>query len=589
MVTGCDNTPMRSRQRRQRTTAQTEQDSVVRALDYLERIDEFDEKSARSQAAYQLNRWLDEQKRNSSWQPDEMVKRLPRVVREKGVVETLGRLRFDTSDVKYVQESVWMRQLSRWVSQQPLDPLFAKSFESRKSELGEFGTEQLGIAHRLFDWTVRNIQLDELLASPDEATAAPKAGTGDATATAQAAEPAAIRGIPGPGYQFEPTDVLLYGHGDVWQRMRVFTLMARQQRIDVVTLAFPGRTIPPRPRPWVSGVLLGNELYLFDMRLGMPIPRKGAEGVATLSEVLADPSLLKDLEIDEKHPYRIAPEDLAEVVALIDVVGPSLSQRLEMTERQLAGEHRTILSVPISPLAAKLRACKGITDVYLWSVPFEANWYSAAVENRLQNDPQAAAQHNFKYSMFLSRSPLVRGRITYLRGQIENKEDQPGAKSLLSQTRISDWNLREIDTNEDMQQQLGIQRVTRDDQQWKAQLEMFKGVLVETKQHASFWLGMCQLESGRPDASIEWLKTRTLEAFPNGFWAALARYNLARAYEQQGDLAEAQRLLLSDKSLQEHGNYLRARLLEKHLAPQKSSEAKSVETKSPETKADKKE
>lgn len=548
-----------------------EQNSIAKGLEYLEKMDEYDEKSALAQAGYQFNRWLDAQKLDTSWKPEEFVSRLPRSVREHGVSDQLARRRFDVEDVRYVQECVWMRQISQWVAHQPLDPPFGKWLEGQKARLGEHGSEQLGTAYRLFDWTIRNIQLEALLPSPDEATAAPVAGAGS-TSNANAAEPAALRGVPGPGYQFDPIQILMYGRGDAWQRMRIFTLLARQQGVDVVTLAFPGRTIPPRPRPWLSGVLIGDQLYLLDLQLGVPIPSEGSDGIATLSQVLADPTILKSLEIDESHPYRIASEDLAEVVALMDVVGPGLSQRLQLAEKQLVAERRTILYVPISSLAGKIRVCKGISDVYVWSVPFEATWHRLALDAILQKDSQAAARHFIKYSMFTSQSPLARGRIMYLRNQIENREEEPGAKALLIQARVSEMNLKDFETNEELHRQLGISRVSRNEQQWQAQLTMFKGMLTETKQHASFWLGMCQLESGRPDAAVEWLKLRTLEPWPDGLWAPLARYDLARAYEQLGDLAEAQRLLLSDKSLQEHGNYLRARMLEKRLAsPTKSA------------------
>ena len=546
----------------------SEQNTVAKGLEYLEKMDEYDEKSALAQAAYQFNRWIDTQKLDSNWKPDEFVGRLPRSVRERGgVIDQLSRKRFDLDDVRYVEECVWMRQVSQWVSHQPLDPPVAKWLDGKKAQLGERSSEQLASAYRLFDWTVRNIQLEALLPSPDEATAAPVAGTG-ATTNSSANEPAALRGLPGPGYQFDPIQILLYGRGDAWQRMRVFTLLARQQGIDVVTLAFPGRTIPPRPRPWVSGVLIGDQLYLLDLQLGVPIPSEGTEGIATLAQVLADPTLLKNLEIDESHSYRIATEDLAEVVALIDVVGPGLAQRFELAEKQLVGEYRTVFYVPISKLANRIQACKGVSDIYVWSVPFEANWYRLAVEANLQKDSQAAARHFIKYSMFTNQSPLARGRITYLRNQIENREEEPGAKALFIQARVSEMNLNEFETNEELQRQLGISRVSRNEQQWQAQLAMFKGMLTETKQYASFWLGMCQLESGRPDAAVEWLKLRTLEPWPDGIFSPLARYNLARAYEQLGDLAEAQRLLLADKSLQEHGNYLRARMLEKRLSTQ---------------------
>jgi hypothetical protein len=168
--------------------------------------------------------------------------------------------------------------------------------------------------------------------------------------------------------------------------------------------------------------------------------------------------------------------------------------------------------------------------------------------------------------MFLNRTPLVRGRIVYLRGEIENQDERPGAKVLLMQARVPQDQLNELATNEEVQKQFGVVRDVRSNpQQWAAQMEMFKSVLTRSKQHASLWLGLCQFESGHPDAAVEWFQTRSLEVWPDGPWAPLSRYDLARTYELQGKLAEAQRLLLADKSPQEHGNYLRARMLEKHL------------------------
>jgi hypothetical protein len=536
-------------------------------LDYLERVEEFEEQSARAQVAYQLNRWLESQEFDSDWKPDAMVSRLPRVVRERGVLDDLPKRLFTDEDVRALQEGVWMRQLAQWIARQPLDPLFGRWLERSRSRLGAEAADQLGMAYRFFDWIIRNIQLDELLPSPDESTAAPAAGVGDAAAVAEAPVPAALRGIPGPGYSLEPSRNLLFGHGDAWQRMRLFTLLARQQGIDAVTLAFPGRTIPPRPRPWTSAVRLGKDLYLFDLRLGLAIPTKEWEGVVTLRDVLADRSLIKNLEADGQPGLQIPEEDLAEVVALIDVVGPQLAHRTQLVEKHLVGEHRTVLSVPISKLAASLRACHGIRDVYLWSVPIEANWYRAVFEQKARSDPQAVAQYYLENSMFLTRTPLVRGRIVFLRGEFDNRDERQGAKALLMQTRVPQDQLDDLATNGELQKLMGVARDPRSTpEQWAAQVEMYKGVLTRTKQHASFWMGLCQLESGRPDAAIEWFQTRTLEAWPDGPWTPLARYNLARTHEALGDLAQAQKLLLADKSLQEQGNYLRARMLEKHLA-----------------------
>ena len=73
--------------------------------------------------------------------------------------------------------------------------------------------EQLLVAERLFDWTVRNIQLDPLLPYVIEATAGPTA-TKPGDPAAAPAVPPYLRGIPGPGYQREPWLTLVMGHGD---------------------------------------------------------------------------------------------------------------------------------------------------------------------------------------------------------------------------------------------------------------------------------------------------------------------------------------------------------------------------------------
>ena len=56
-----------------------------------------------------------------------------------------------------------------------------------------------------------------------------------------------------------------------------------------------------------------------------------------------------------------------------------------------------------------------------------------------------------------------------------------------------------------------------------------------------------------------------LDASPDGPWTNGARYNLARCYEQMGQLDKAQQLYLIDESPQRHGNLIRARRLEKKI------------------------
>jgi hypothetical protein len=226
--------------------------------------------------------------------------------------------------------------------------------------------------------------------------------------------------------------------------MRVFSLLARQQGIDVLTLAFQGRSIPPRPRPWVSAALIGGQLYLFDATLGLPIPGRDLRGIATLQDVLSDPSLLDALSAGEEHPYRVEKQDLAEIAALMDVVAPNLSQRFQRLESQLVGEHRTVLTVPLTELANRVKACQGVYDVYVWSVPFEAVWYRAAYDARLSVDERLAAEHVMTVGMFLGHSPLARARYLYFRGAMDTVEDQKGAKELLMESRVAQVHLEQL-------------------------------------------------------------------------------------------------------------------------------------------------
>ena len=166
-----------------------------------------------------------------------------------------------------MQEAVWLHNISRWARGDAIDDL-----ERAKS---------------LFDWTVRNIQLE-----PDDPNRIPRF----------------------------PWETLLYGQGTASERAWVFILLLRQLDIDAAVLAVdegrgardegreekgekrgekgegkdnknaPGpekatenKKNAPGPRsggekaeknlqPWCVGVLIEGNVYLFDPLLGLPIP-----------------------------------------------------------------------------------------------------------------------------------------------------------------------------------------------------------------------------------------------------------------------------------------------------------------------------
>jgi tetratricopeptide (TPR) repeat protein len=93
-------------------------------------------------------------------------------------------------------------------------------------------------------------------------------------------------------------------------------------------------------------------------------------------------------------------------------------------------------------------------------------------------------------------------------------------------------------------------------------------ILGTAKADASYWLGLLSFDLGKYEVADDWLRTRTLEAQPDGFWTAGASYNLARTLVELGKIDEAIALLEADESPQRHGN----RLLARQLKPQQDSD-----------------
>ena len=108
-------------------------------------------------------------------------------------------------------------------------------------------------------------------------------------------------------------------------------------------------------RSGLPALVVENQLYLFDTRLGLPIPGPGGTGVATLQQVREDDSLLRQLDLEDA-PYPLQSSQLQEVVSLVVADAFDLSERAWLVEAKLTGEHRLALTSRPSEVAAKLDA-----------------------------------------------------------------------------------------------------------------------------------------------------------------------------------------------------------------------------------------
>jgi tetratricopeptide (TPR) repeat protein len=564
-LAGCDRPPP-TRIRRNADQAAAEQDHLALALAALKRYHEGGASDSSRQLLYELNRWLTSQPLDDTWKRDPQLDRLPRRFREMPELASLDSQVFTRDDSEYLQEAYLLRAIAQWVSRDATERwIEAKRAEVADPALADPAMDspeyRLEMARSVFDWTVRHIQLDELLPAPQAAKGA-VAGPGN-EAPADVVPPPA-QAIPGPGYRYYPHQILMFGRGDAWQRARVFILIARQLNLDAVMIAVDDRGPGSRASPWCPAVLIDDKLYLFDTALGLPIPGEEQGSIATLAEVRANPNLLRRLDLEEENlTYPVTESQLKSVAALVDATGEALSRRMKMLEERLTGEDSMMLAVSPAEIARRIRACPGLEkiDVRLWSLPLETRMYREAMERLSRGDPEIERRLVQEKMAFF---PVVESaRHLHFLGRIESQDEQEGAISLYMQSRKAEELIDEIQTSEDARQRIGLPPLPSNVK--PEQRQMFLALQAAqyrlNKQHASYWIGLAQYDLGEYETAIHWLKDRTLDAFPNGVWTAGARYNLGRTYEALGRIEDARRVYYQSESHQRHGNLLRAKLL----------------------------
>jgi len=266
-----------------------------------------------------LNQWIQAQRPPAGWRLDPLVASLPAPMAELPQVKNLEEMEFSRFDGYALREAAWLRDVASWARGDTID--------------------ELQRAGSLFDWTVRNIQIEA--------------------------------DLPGRA-PLLPWETLLFGRGTAAERAWVFILLLRQANIDAAMLVIDGESgasgagsgqagqngaktndenpkdadasgadelpsLPPlepsqpaagQPRPWCVGVLIEKNVYLFDPLLGLPIP--APDGVAmdesgrltirpaSLAEVRADAKLLERMDVSESRAYGVRSADLARLAVLLE-------------------------------------------------------------------------------------------------------------------------------------------------------------------------------------------------------------------------------------------------------------------------------
>jgi hypothetical protein len=409
------------------------------------------------------------------------------------------------------------------------------------SRVGGTG-DDLTRALRVFDWIVRQVQL----------------------------VPAGKLGSRQHRQAFaRPYDVLLRGmatesEGFWAERSWMFIAFCRQLGIDVGLITYSkgnvleplvprrgevghgqaamfGLNTPPRPAiTWICAALIDGKAYLFDARVGLPVPGPDGQGTATLDQVLADPAILERMDLPGQSPYETSRASLlaspTKIGILIDSSPGHFTPKMKLLQRDLPGKDRTILFR--SPAEQRDHFAQVLGNqfggVKLWAIPIE-------VENRLFTDPQFVA--SIQQSLFLLRPefPLVFARIKQLRGDfVQAIQEFVSLRFAEKAVLVSD---KKTPIPKQVQEGLDV--------------------------YSTYYLALAHLERNNMDQA-ELMFRKLLELLPEpGLnqpyytmfrWGAHA--NLGRIYEVTGDSCRAiAHYTQHDPTMQYHGNLLRAREL----------------------------
>ncbi len=549
--TGCDSDRDTLRQIQVRQQRRVEASNTVDHLRethaLFSRLGESDLEAASRQINYHLNAWREQHAPQEVAAPRELLASWRPLLPTDQAVKQISLREFQSQDVRHFRLQYLLHRISNWVLDQPqFDPWLQQRLDSEN--LPDDQQYPLQVASRLFDWVIRNVQLQPLVLE----TPAPPA-------------PKFPEGLEfrGAGYRQTSWETLWRGSGDAWQRADLFLQLCRHAGLDACLLALPDAS-GGEPQPWMCGVRLEDQIYLFDTRLGLPIPGPDEQGIATLEEARKDPSVLRRLKVPGVFDYPYTSEDVQQCVALLDATPELLSGRMRDLTAALTGDQRMNLFLDAAAVAERLDAVAGVAGVRLWHVPLQSRIYQQAIEDALRDNLMLNQWYFAQWGLYGEQTPLGQARWRHLEGQFDDNFEQgtQGARVLYMQLRRPEFELADLQLDVELQQQYNLRRQAGEEAQvYERRIAMMQEVLRSAKRTATFWLALMHVDEANWSSAEKWLDDRVLQDPQAGHWYPLARYNLARTEERLEDWQRAEQLYKTDGDPQEHGNRIRARLI----------------------------
>ena len=585
-------------------------DDLSRSINFVKSEVRFEQAEFIDGVTNGLNRWVSYSKDNlvdSSWNADATFAPLVEQYSELAVSERLGELNFLNTDSYYLQQSYWVSLVSNRMAatqryqpfelyrlaaddmnvselDKPVDEIFKKL-----NGLDDNQAQRFANSMKIFDWICRNVNLE---------SDAPLDESEIEDVTFDPDKEGAAAGVPGLGYQRYPWQTMLFGRGDYVERAKLMMLMLNQLGIDSVMLATGEST-----KPWAVAVQIDDEYYLFDTKLGLPIPGQKTGSVATLTMLQKNPELLTELDLStdeslaENTKYWVRPDDLKSLTALMYASPDSVSKRMKALQGDLDIEirklnskaskqsdddqtassqtapasNRMLVSYSLDQAKSRLQEIDGVSFVP-WDIAFKTHQYRSVIRTAVKRDSsedQARLGWYYRTEAYVNGfRPYRTARGRFFKGKFKVVEDERSLNALQGWKRqmFSDDDIGNLSSDADMQRLHGIRQENQNSQAFANMLASVQSQMRLIRIDAKLFMAQSLFDNSNEGGIRGWLEDLKANSSDdpvddNGRWNDAVTYLLARSFESQKLYDEAIENYELENLNQSHGNILRSRML----------------------------
>ena len=569
--------------------AQSKVDDLARSMDFITTEVRSDQSEFISGVMDSLNRWVSQSTKQLEaveWSPSSYAADTLDKFQELPTVQRIDEFNFLNTDPYYIQQAHWITNVTdRLAANQRYQAfeayrLAADDFDASKSELPvdeilkqlnpsiktDADAAKLANTAKVFDWICRNINLESdkpLSESEIEDRILNEDKTGPEA------------GVPGLGYQRFPWQTLLYGRGDYVERAKLISVCLRYLDIESVILA-TGEEM----KPWALAVPIADEYFLFDPKLGLPIPGEELGSFATLSALQKKPSLLTDLDLttDESladdTKYSVRPDDLKKLTGLIYVSPEAISRRMKGLQASLVGDDQLRLADDVDGIEADLPKIEGVS-FKPWDIAFKTHQFRDAIRVALE---QSSSSIENKLTWYYLTEDYVnqfrtyrtaRGR--YFQGKfrgIEETERELNAMQGFQTMMYTDDDISNLASDDDAQRRHGIRQDDQNSKDFNAILNSVQAQMRLIRVDAKLFMAQCLFDNTNEIGAGGWLEDlessgAVTPGEDDSRWQDATYHLLGRSYESRKQYDEAIKFYQTEKLNQSHGNLLRARMLKK--------------------------